>query len=109
MNKIVIISDLHGNLKAWKEAKKYFVGANLIINAGDVLYHGARNPLTDGYNTELLVTELNNSNLNLMMVKGNVDALVDDWVLPYPLPEYALIDREGVRIIVYHGYQHEYN
>jgi len=107
MKKIIVASDLHGSYSAWKKAEKYVLESDLILISGDILYHGARNPLTDGYNTSELSQELNDSDYNIMMVKGNVDSLVDDWVLPYPLPEYALIDRDGLRIVMYHGHQHK--
>lgn len=108
--KLLILSDSHGSLSAWKKAEKYFSGVELIIHAGDILYHGARNPLPEGYDTSGLVKEINigtKENYNLMAVQGNVDALVDNWVLPYHLPEYAVYDNNGFRIVIYHGHQHE--
>lgn len=107
MEKIVVLSDSHGSLTAWKKAEKYFNGAEMVLHAGDILYHGSRNPLPEGYDTSKLADEILESNYNLLAVKGNVDALVDDWVLPYPLPEYAVVDDNGLRIVIYHGYQHE--
>ncbi|ACL69582.1 phosphodiesterase [Halothermothrix orenii] len=103
---IVVVSDTHGSLTAWKKAEGLMSRSKLVIHAGDVLYHGARNPLPDGYNTTGLIEEINKFKGSLMMVKGNVDSLVDEWVLPYPLPEYVLVEINGLRLVVYHGYQH---
>lgn len=105
--KFVVISDSHGSLDNWKKAENYFDGADMVLHAGDLLYHGARNPLPDGYNTKGLVEHLNKIDYDLLAVKGNVDALVDDWVLPYPLPEFTVVEDNGLRIVIYHGYQHD--
>ncbi|TDX53318.1 phosphodiesterase [Orenia marismortui] len=105
--KIGVISDIHGSLTSFKKAVECLDDVEMILVAGDILYHGARNPLPEGYNTKALVSEINDFEGNLLAVKGNVDAVVDDWVLPYPLPEYAVVDNNGCRIVMYHGYQHE--
>lgn len=105
--KLGVVSDTHGSLSAWREAVKYLENTDMILHAGDLLYHGARNPLPSGYDTEGLVNELNNFSGDLLAVKGNVDALVDDWVLPYPLSDYSVVIDNGHKIVIYHGYQHK--
>jgi len=41
--KIGIISDTHGCLETWEKVfTAYFQDSDLIIHAGDVLYHGPR-------------------------------------------------------------------
>lgn len=103
----IVISDSHGSLANWKKAETYFDQADMILHAGDLLYHGARNPLPDGYDTKGLVELINEAEYDLLAVKGNVDALVDDWVLPYSLPEFTVVEDNGLRIVIYHGYQHD--
>ncbi|HHU91581.1 MAG TPA: phosphodiesterase [Halanaerobiaceae bacterium] len=108
--KIAVISDSHGSLEAWEKAEKYFNDTDLVLHAGDILYHGSRNPLPAGYNTIALTEKINEAtkeSYNLLAVQGNVDSLVDNWVLPYPLPGYAIYDNKGFRIVIYHGHQHE--
>lgn len=108
--KIAVISDSHGSLAAWEKAEKYFAGTDMVLHAGDILYHGARNPLPAGYNTIALTERINEAvgkSYNLLAVQGNVDSLVDNWVLPYPLPGYAVYEHNGFRIVLYHGHQHE--
>lgn len=108
--KIAVISDSHGSLAAWEKAEKYFKETDLVLHAGDILYHGSRNPLPDGYNTIALTEKINEAtkeNYNLLAVQGNVDSLVDNWVLPYPLPTYAIYDNNGFRVVLYHGHQHD--
>ena len=49
--KVGIISDTHGSAGCWDMAyKNFFAGTDLILHAGDVLYHGPRNRLQDDYN-----------------------------------------------------------
>ena len=49
--KIGIISDTHGHEGAWVRAcAEFFGGADLILHAGDVAYHGPRNPMKADYN-----------------------------------------------------------
>ncbi|GAB6100725.1 phosphodiesterase [Halanaerocella petrolearia] len=105
--KLGVISDIHGSFSAFQKAKKYLADSDLLLIAGDLLYHGARNPLPKGYDTKAVVKELNQMEEDFLAVKGNVDALVDDWVLPYPLSDYTVVEDNGRRIAVYHGYQHE--
>ncbi|MEJ6951087.1 phosphodiesterase [Natronospora cellulosivora (SeqCode)] len=103
----LILSDTHGSLKAWQKAEKYYDDMDMILHAGDLLYHGARNPLPEGYNTKGLVEKINNCPLGFLAIKGNVDSLVDDWVLPYPLSEYSILIDNDLKIAIYHGYQHQ--
>lgn len=103
----LVLSDTHGSLKAWEKAEEYYSDMDMILHAGDLLYHGARNPLPDGYNTKGLIEKINNCPLDFLAIKGNVDALVDDWVLPYPLSEYSMVIDNGLKVAIYHGYQHE--
>ena len=104
--RIGVISDTHGSLKAFQQVLGYLADVDLLVHAGDVLYHGPRNPLPEGYNPAGLAEILSNLELPVLLVKGNVDADVDDWVLPYPLPPYVLIQNGPQRIVAYHGYQH---
>ena len=60
--KIGIISDTHGCEKRWGLAyDKHFSDADLIIHAGDVLYHGPRNPMLEDYNPAGLADKINAS------------------------------------------------
>lgn len=104
--RIGIISDTHGSLTAFEKVMAHLQDIDLLIHAGDVLYHGPRNPLPEGYNPATLAERLHALAIPHILVKGNVDADVDDWVLPYPLPPYALVQNGNLRIVVYHGFQH---
>ena len=83
--KIGIISDTHGHEGAWTRAcEKFFTGADLILHAGDVAYHGPRNPMKADYNPMGLIERINASEIPV-------------------LSPYAYVFWEGRRIIVTHG------
>jgi putative phosphoesterase len=104
--KIGIISDTHGCEMRWARAfENYFKDADLILHAGDVLYHGPRNPMPEDYNPAGLVQRLNSCPVPLLIARGNCDSEVDATVLDFPVQSpyiYAMID--GIRIVVTHGH-----
>lgn len=103
--RIGIISDTHGSLPAWKKAMDVFRGCELIIHAGDVLYHGPRNPLPQGYAPRELAALINKAPLPVVIARGNCDADVDQVLLSWPLQApYAFLQIEGLRILVNHGH-----
>ncbi len=79
--KILVVSDTHGSVKAWEDIEKLFDLKEFtsIFHLGDVLYHGPRNPLPDGYDPKSLVERLKNYRINY--IRGNCDADVDLKVL----------------------------
>lgn len=103
--KIGIISDTHGHEGAWQTAfDKAFHDADMILHAGDVLYHGPRNPMKDDYNPAGLVAKINSCPVPVIIAKGNCDSSVDASCLELPVQApYAYVVYEGLRIIVTHG------
>ena len=103
--KIGIISDTHGHEGAWQTAfDKQFHDADMILHAGDVLYHGPRNPMKADYNPAGLVEKINNCPVPVIIAKGNCDSSVDASCLELPIEApYAYVVAEGLRIIVTHG------
>ena len=104
--KIGVISDTHGSVEIWKDVfQKFFHDTDLIIHAGDVLYHGPRNPILEDYNPAALVEELNHCSIPIHIAKGNCDSEVDAMVLNMPLQApYVYLVIEGKRILVTHGH-----
>lgn len=108
--KFMIASDIHGSafwcekmLKAYETEK-----ADRLILLGDLLYHGPRNDLPKDYAPKRVTEMLNAHKNELLCVRGNCEAEVDQMVLEFPvLAEYALIYAEGVEIFATHG--HIYN
>lgn len=103
--KIGIISDTHGHEGAWQTAfAKAFHDADMILHAGDVLYHGPRNPMKADYNPAGLAEAINNCPVPVVIAKGNCDSAVDASCLEIPVQApYAYVVYEGLRIIVTHG------
>ena len=103
--KIGLISDTHGSLTSWQMSYSYLRGSDLIIHCGDILYHGPRNPLPEGYDPQGLVHELNQINEPILMVRGNCDAQVDQMLLDYPIESpYAHVVTPDFRLLAHHGH-----
>jgi hypothetical protein len=103
--KIGLVSDTHGSVKGFRKALEGpFRDVGMILHAGDVLYHGPRNPLADGYNTSALAEQINGLAVPIMIARGNCDADVDQLVLNTPLlSPYAFLQIDGKSILVVHG------
>jgi len=103
--KIGVISDTHGDAATWRKVREeYFRDADYLIHAGDVLYHGPRNPLVAGYDPRELARLINESDIPIVAARGNCDADVDQLVLNYPLQApYAFLRESGFSILVNHG------
>ena len=104
--RIGVISDTHGSLTAWKEAyNKYFTDTDFIIHCGDILYHGPRNPLPEGYDPPGLAQELNSLQKMIIFVRGNCDAEVDQLMIDSPIEApYAHVVTPCFTILTHHGH-----
>ena len=102
-----IASDIHGSaycckmmLERYKEEK-----ADRLLLLGDILYHGPRNDLPDRYDPKAVTAMLNGVKDELLCVRGNCDAEVDQMVLDFPIQaDYALFDLDGTTAFVTHGH-----
>lgn len=108
--KLFIASDIHGSYyyleKLIEEYKKEHY--DNIVLLGDILYHGPRNDLPNGYEPKKVINALNELKDNIICVRGNCDAEVDDMVLGFDVTaDYLELDYNGSRIFVTHG--HKYN
>ena len=75
---------------------------------GDILYHGPRNDLPRDYAPKRVIALLNPRKNDILCVRGNCEAEVDQMVLEFPvLADYAYIIQEGCTIFATHG--HVYN
>lgn len=105
--KLFIASDLHGSAKYCRlmlEAANSEKADKLIL-LGDVLYHGPRNELPEEYSTQECAKMLTEHKQHIICVRGNCDAEVDESVLPFPLPDYALVHTDGINIYLSHGHR----
>ncbi|MBQ7608786.1 MAG: phosphodiesterase [Desulfovibrionaceae bacterium] len=108
--RILIASDLHGSLSSLhflvEKAKE--LSPDMLVLLGDLVYHGPRNRLPDGYNTQGVLTDLNDiANLpcSITAVRGNCDAEVDVVHTPFPVVENAWLECDGLHIFASHGHR----
>ncbi|WP_026486529.1 phosphodiesterase [Caldanaerobius polysaccharolyticus] len=103
--RIGVISDTHGDYISWEKAWNFLKDTDLIFHAGDVLYHGPRNPLPPGYDPKKLSSALNSCSVPLLVAQGNCDADVDQMVLDIPMQTpYVFTMIQGKRFMVQHGH-----
>lgn len=110
MSTVMIASDIHGSgywcgklLEKFKES-----GAEKLVLLGDLLYHGPRNDLPEGYAPKEVFAMLNGMRDKILAVRGNCDAEVDQMVLEFPImADFAFLSLHGCRIFATHG--HVYN
>lgn len=108
--KILIASDLHGSAESLD-----FLGRQIaelkpdhLILLGDLVYHGPRNPLPSGYNTEKMLLDmpgLAQLAISITAVAGNCDSEVDIEQMPFPMPRSAWFYADGLKIYVSHGHR----
>lgn len=103
--KIGIISDTHGNVNAFRKALGIFDGANMIIHAGDVLYHPPRLGCGEGYDIPAFAETLNSLAIPIVISQGNCDPQVYEELLQMPVQSpYAHVSVENLCIVVNHGH-----
>ncbi len=108
--KIMFLSDIHGSLKYAKMALEIFDKENYdkLVLLGDLMYHGPRNPLPDGYETMEVSKLLNTYKDKITAVRGNCDSEVDQMLLEFPITaDYTEILLPNYKIFATHG--HLYN
>ena len=78
--KWIIASDLHGSahycrqlLEAWKREE-----APRMLFLGDLLYHGPRNDLPEGYAPKEVIALLQERQADIFCVRGNCEAEADN-------------------------------
>lgn len=105
--RLMIASDIHGSefyAKKMIEAYKNEECDKLVI-LGDILYHGPRNDLPYGYNPKKVISMLNAISDEILCVRGNCEADVDQMVLDFPiLAEYAIFYINKRLIFATHGH-----
>jgi len=109
--KLFFASDLHGSLPATEQVLDKFrqSGAEHLVLLGDILNHGPRNPVPEGYQPAQVAELLNQYADQIIAVRGNCDSEVDQMLLSFPMMEsYSWVLMEsGQRLFLTHG--HLYN
>ena len=107
--KLMIASDLHGSayytrllLTAMDREQP-----DRLLLLGDLLYHGPRNDLPREYAPKQVIQLLNARKSQILCVRGNCEAEVDQMVLEFPvLSEFGVVFADGLTIYMLHGHKH---
>lgn len=107
--KYLIFSDLHGDaIKAdWLIKTFQNLKCDEMICLGDVLYHGPRNDLPEGYQPKKVIELLNPYASKIICIQGNCDAEVDQMVLKFQLHQSLDLLLNGHRCHLEHGHHLE--
>ncbi len=110
--KYMIVSDIHGDAVCTEKFLQIFEKecCEKLIILGDILYHGPRNDLPQGYNPKKVIAALNLIKEKIIAVRGNCDAEVDEMVLDFPIqadPQYININ--GKEAILTHGHKFDFD
>lgn len=104
---ILFISDIHGLPQPLQTMWDYAdaIKPNLIVLLGDLLYHGPRNGVPQGYDPVAVAKLLNVRKHQLLAVRGNCDSEVDQMMLEFPiLSDFSELHLPGLRFFLTHGH-----
>ena len=108
--KIMIASDIHGSATWCRRMLEIYEKEECteLLLLGDILYHGPRNDLPEGYGPKEVIALLTPYKEKITAVPGNCDAEVDRMVLPFPIAEGGIaIGRLGRTLFLHHGHHGE--
>ena len=105
--KLMFASDIHGSLPATERVLELFAqsGAQWLVILGDVLNHGPRNALPEGYAPAKVAERLNEVAHKVIAVRGNCDSEVDQMLLHFPITapwQQVLLEKQ--RLFLTHGH-----
>lgn len=105
--KLMFASDIHGSLPATERVLELFAqsGARWLVILGDILNHGPRNALPQGYAPAQVADRLNALASRIIAVRGNCDSEVDQMLLHFPITapwQQVLMDNQ--RLFLTHGH-----
>ena len=107
--RILIASDIHGSAYYLRQLLKRYQAEqpDKLLLLGDILYHGPRNDLPEGYAPKEVIDLLNDMKEDILCVRGNCDTDVDQMVLEFPiLADYCILYEQGHMIFATHGHIH---
>ena len=105
--KYLIASDIHGSAY-WTERLVAAIESeqpDRIVLLGDLLYHGPRNDLPEGYAPKEVIALLQERQADIFCVRGNCEAEVDQMVLTFPiLADYSVFPAADRLVYATHGH-----
>ena len=105
--KIVFFSDIHGVPSTVEKVLAHAdrLGAEQLVLLGDILYHGPRNGVPGFYDPPKVAELLNARREQILAVRGNCDAEVDQMMLKFPImSDYAELSVDAHRFFLTHGH-----
>ena len=105
--KWMVASDIHGSAKYCRELLDAYERekADRLLLLGDLLYHGPHNDLPEEYAPKMVIAMLNAKKNQILCVRGNCDAEVDQMVLEFPiLADYCILDLGTKLVYATHGH-----
>ena len=108
--KLFFASDIHGSAPACRKILDLYEreGADRLILLGDLLYHGPRNDLPEGYAPKEVAAMLNAAKRELLCVRGNCEAEVDQMMLDFPvMADYMTMWADGHMFFCTHGHLYD--
>lgn len=105
--KLMIASDIHGSAYYLRKLIHCYEKEKVehLLLLGDLLYHGPRNDLPEGYAPKEVIELLNGMREDLWCVRGNCEAEVDQMVLQFPvMSDSMLLYVDGYTIFATHGH-----
>lgn len=105
--KLMIASDIHGSAYYCKKMIESYHAEKpeKLLLLGDLLYHGPRNDLPEGYDPKKVIEMLNAIKEDIMCVRGNCESEVDQMVLEFPImADYIQVFVDGINIFATHGH-----
>ena len=105
--KYIIASDIHGSAlycgRLLERCKAE--GACGLLLLGDLLYHGPRNDLPEGYAPKEVIAMLNPLKEQILCVRGNCEAEVDQMVLDFDVStKHRALELFGSKLFMTHGH-----
>ena len=104
--KYLIVSDIHGGINGTKLIYDLYKNGNYdkLLILGDILYHGPRNDLPVDYKPKEVIKLLNELKDNIIAIRGNCDAYVDEMVLDFKIIDFLDLKINDLDVHIEHGH-----
>ena len=107
--KYLLISDIHGCKPTLEKALAFYKQqhCDMLLILGDILNYEPRNRIPQGIDAKGIVDLLNPLADQIIAIRGNCDAEVDQMLLSFPImADYALIVDNGKKLFLTHGHKY---
>ncbi len=105
--KLMFASDIHGSAAGCRRMLERYSAekADRLILLGDILYHGPRNDLPEEYAPKEVAAMLNAAKEDILCVRGNCEAEVDQMMLAFPcMADYMALWLDNAMALCTHGH-----